>query len=52
MIRLIDLLKEVGEGTSQTYKWEELSSNEWDTYVIFTTDSETEYQVELEYFEE
>jgi hypothetical protein len=50
MIRLIDLLKEVGEGTSQTYKWEELSSNEWFTYVIFTTDSETEYQVELEYF--
>jgi hypothetical protein len=51
MILLIDLLKEVGEGTSQTYKWEELSSNEWDTNVSFTTDSETDYQVNLEYFE-
>jgi hypothetical protein len=50
MILLIDLLKEVGEGTSQTYKWEELSSNEWDTNVSFTTDSETDYQVNLEYF--
>lgn len=51
MIRLIDLLKEVGEGTSQTYKWKELSSDEWSTYVTFTTESETEYQVELEYFQ-
>jgi hypothetical protein len=50
MIRLIDLLREVGEGTSQTYKWEELSSDRWFTIVSFTTDSETEYQVELEYF--
>ena len=51
MIRLIDLLKEVGEGTSQMYKWQELSSDEWSTYVTFITESETEYQVELEYFE-
>ena len=51
MIRLIDLLNEVGEGTSQPYKWEELSSNKWDTNVSFTTDSETDYQVNLEYFE-
>ena len=45
------VLQEVGEGTSQPYKWEELSSDEWFTYVIFTTESETEYQVNLEYFE-
>jgi hypothetical protein len=51
MIQLKDLLKEVGEGTTQPYKWEELSSDEWSTHVVFTTESETEYKVELEYFE-
>jgi hypothetical protein len=44
------VLNEVGEGTSQIYKWEEISSDEWNTYVRFTTESETEYQVDLEYF--
>ena len=44
------VLKEVGEGTSNPYEWEELSSDEWRTHVIFTTDSGTDYQVELEYF--
>jgi hypothetical protein len=44
------VLNEVGEGTSQIYKWEELSNNEWNTYVTFTTESKTKYQVELEYF--
>jgi hypothetical protein len=51
MIKLVNLLKEVGEGTSQTYKWEEVSSDNWFTFVRFTTESETEYEVELEYFE-
>ncbi len=50
MIKLVNLLKEVGEGTSQTYKWEEVSSDNWFTFVRFTTESETEYEVELEYF--
>jgi hypothetical protein len=51
MIKLVNLLKEVGEGTSQTYKWKEVSSDNWFTFVRFTTESETEYEVELEYFE-
>ena len=50
MIKLIDLLNEIGEGTSKPYEWKELSSNEWSTYVSFITDSETEYQVNLDYF--
>ena len=50
MIKLTDLLNEVGEGTSKPYSWKELSSNEWHTFVSFTTDTETEYIVELEYF--
>ena len=51
MIRLTDLLKEIGEGTSKPYKWEQLSSDEWETRVSFTTDIGTDYQVNLEYFE-
>ena len=50
MIKLIDLLNEVGEGTAKPYEWEEISADDWGAYIRFLTDSETEYQVNLEYF--
>jgi hypothetical protein len=45
-----NILKEIGEGNAKPYEWEEISSDEWNTYVRFTTESETEYQVDLEPF--
>lgn len=50
MILLTDLLKEVGEGTAKLYKWEELSGDDWNIRVNFTTDAETEYYVDMERF--
>jgi hypothetical protein len=43
VIKLIDLLKEVGEGTSQPYSY----TTDDDYYYYFTTDKGTEYEVEI-----
>ena len=41
------MMNEVGEATSKPYKWEEVDMNGWVTFTEFTTDSETEYKVDL-----
>jgi len=43
MIKLVNLLKEVGEGTSQPYQY----TTDDDYYYNFTTDKGTEYEVEI-----
>jgi hypothetical protein len=42
------VIKEVGEATLKPYKWEEVDREGYFVYVEFTTDSETEYNVDLE----
>ena len=51
MIKLINLLKEVGEATSQIYPWK-ISSTEGETiYYTFQTNSDLDYKVSISYFE-
>jgi len=40
-------INEVGEANLKPYKWEEVDMNGWVTYVEFTTESETEYNVDI-----
>ena len=42
------LIFEVGEANLQPYKWEEVDRESHYVYIEFTTDSETEYNVDLE----
>jgi hypothetical protein len=44
----LQTLNEVGEATLKPYKWEEVDREGYFVYVEFTTDSETEYNVDLE----
>ena len=40
-------ITEVGEANLKPYKWKEVDMNGWVTYVKFTTESETEYSVDI-----
>ena len=42
-----ETINEVGEANLKPYKWEEVDINGWVTYTEFTTESETEYKVNL-----
>ncbi len=44
----LQTLNEVGEANLKPYKWEEVDREGYFVYVEFTTDSETEYNVDLE----
>jgi hypothetical protein len=41
------IIKEVGEANLKPYKWEEVDMNGWVTFIEFTTESGTEYKVDL-----
>ena len=47
MIKLRDILKEVGEGTATPYKWKKASTKEDTVFFTFTTDQATSYKVAL-----
>jgi hypothetical protein len=51
MIKLKDILNEVGEGSLKPYKWKEVDREGRFIYIRFTTDKGTEYEVDLEYRE-
>ena len=42
-----EIINEVGEANLKPYKWEEVDMNGWVTFTEFTTESETEYKVNL-----
>ena len=42
------VIKEVGEASLKPYKWEEVDREGYYVYVSFTTDSDTQYTVDLE----
>ena len=48
MIKLKDILKEVGEATSAPYKWKKASTKRRTVFFTFTTDQDTSYKVALE----
>ena len=48
MIKLKNILKEVGEGTATPYKWKKASTKEDTVFFTFTTDQATSYKVALE----
>ena len=48
MIKLRDILKEVGEATSAPYKWKKASTKRRTVFFTFTTDQDTSYKVSLE----
>ncbi len=48
MIKLRDILKEVGEATTTPYKWKKASTKENTVFFTFTTDQDTSYKVALE----
>ena len=48
MIKLKDILKEVGEATSAPYKWKKASTKRRTVFFTFTTDQDTSYKVSLE----
>jgi hypothetical protein len=41
------MMNEVGEANLKPYKWEEVDMNGWVTFIEFTTESGTEYKVDL-----
>ena len=51
MIKLRDILKEVGEATSVPYKWKKASTKRRTVFFTFTTDQDTSYKVALENLE-
>lgn len=51
MIKLKDLISEIGEGSIKPYKWKEVDQEGRFVYIRFTTDSGTEYEVDLEHLE-
>ena len=51
MIKLKDLINEIGEGSLKPYKSEEVDQEGRFVYVRFTTDKGTEYEVDLESME-
>lgn len=48
MIKLKDILNEVGEATSAPYKWKKVFTTERSVFFTFTTDQDTSYKVSLE----
>ena len=48
MIKLKDILKEVGEATTTPYKWKKASTKRRTVFFTFTTDQDTSYKVSLE----
>ena len=48
MIKLRDILKEVGEGTATPYKWKKVFTKEDTVFFAFKTDQGTSYKVALE----
>jgi hypothetical protein len=48
MIKLRDILKEVGEATTTPYKWKKASTKEDVVYFTFTTDQGSIYKVALD----
>lgn len=48
MIKLKDLILEIGEGSLKPYKWKEVDQEMRFVYIRFTTDKGTEYEVDLE----
>ena len=48
MIKLKEILKEVGEATTTPYKWKKASTKENTVFFTFTTDQDTSYKVALE----
>ena len=48
MIKLKDLINEIGEGSLKPYKWEEYDRETRFVYISFTTDKGTDYEVTLE----
>jgi hypothetical protein len=51
MIKLKDLISEIGEGSLKPYKWEEVDQEGRFVYIRFTTAKGTEYEVDLESME-
>lgn len=51
MIKLKDLINEIGEGSLKPYKWEEVDQETRFVYIRFTTAKGTEYEVDLEFME-
>lgn len=51
MIKLKDLINEIGEGSLKPYKWKEVDQEGRFIYIRFTTDKGTEYEVDLEHLE-
>ena len=48
MIKLRSILKEIGEATTNPYKWKKASTKEDTVFFTFTTDQGTSYKVALE----
>ena len=51
MIKLKDLINEIGEGSLKPYKWKEVDQEMRFVYIRFTTAKGTEYEVDLESME-
>jgi hypothetical protein len=48
MIKLRDILSEIGEASTTPYKWKKISTKEDTVFFTFTTDQDTPYKVALE----
>lgn len=50
-MKLIDLLKEVGEASAKTYDWKNTVNNEWIKKYVFKTDSDLGYELDIEMYD-